>query len=113
MGKDLTGTSICPVGRVRKLAMGPQYLGAFTIGDQLLWAQPNRCAGCCGLFRRSNVDSGRSRRNFWVQLCTTVSVLIGLATHFIRKSTFWILSRLAHMEWTFQRKAIALKTLRP
>ena len=33
-----------PVGRIRKLAMGPQYLGAFTIGDQLLWgaAEPLR-----------------------------------------------------------------------
>jgi aspartate-semialdehyde dehydrogenase len=33
-----------PVGRVRKLAMGPQYVGAFTIGDQLLWgaAEPLR-----------------------------------------------------------------------
>jgi len=26
-----------PVGRIRKLAMGSEYLGAFTIGDQLLW----------------------------------------------------------------------------
>jgi aspartate-semialdehyde dehydrogenase len=33
-----------PVGRVRKLALGPRYLGAFTIGDQLLWgaAEPLR-----------------------------------------------------------------------
>jgi aspartate-semialdehyde dehydrogenase len=33
-----------PVGRIRKLAMGPEYLGAFTIGDQLLWgaAEPLR-----------------------------------------------------------------------
>jgi aspartate-semialdehyde dehydrogenase len=33
-----------PVGRLRKLAMGPEYLGAFTIGDQLLWgaAEPLR-----------------------------------------------------------------------
>ena len=32
------------VGRIRKLAMGPEYLGAFTIGDQLLWgaAEPLR-----------------------------------------------------------------------
>jgi aspartate-semialdehyde dehydrogenase len=32
------------VGRVRKLALGPHYLGAFTIGDQLLWgaAEPLR-----------------------------------------------------------------------
>ena len=40
----VTGTMTIPVGRVRKLAMGPQYLGAFTIGDQLLWgaAEPLR-----------------------------------------------------------------------
>ena len=40
----VTGTMSIPVGRVRKLAIGPQYLGAFTIGDQLLWgaAEPLR-----------------------------------------------------------------------
>ena len=40
----VTGTLDIPVGRVRKLAMGPQYVGAFTIGDQLLWgaAEPLR-----------------------------------------------------------------------
>ncbi len=40
----VTGTMNIPVGRVRKLALGPQYLGAFTIGDQLLWgaAEPLR-----------------------------------------------------------------------
>jgi len=40
----VTGTLTIPVGRIRKLAMGPQYLGAFTIGDQLLWgaAEPLR-----------------------------------------------------------------------
>jgi aspartate-semialdehyde dehydrogenase len=40
----VTGTMSIPVGRVRKLAMGPEYLGAFTIGDQLLWgaAEPLR-----------------------------------------------------------------------
>ena len=39
-----TGTLDIPVGRVRKLAMGPTYLGSFTIGDQLLWgaAEPLR-----------------------------------------------------------------------
>jgi aspartate-semialdehyde dehydrogenase len=26
-----------PVGRLRKLALGPGFLGAFTVGDQLLW----------------------------------------------------------------------------
>ncbi len=40
----VTGTMSIPVGRLRKLAMGPQYLGAFTVGDQLLWgaAEPLR-----------------------------------------------------------------------
>jgi aspartate-semialdehyde dehydrogenase len=40
----VTGTMNIPVGRLRKLAMGPEYLGAFTIGDQLLWgaAEPLR-----------------------------------------------------------------------
>jgi aspartate-semialdehyde dehydrogenase len=40
----VTGTLTIPVGRIRQLAMGPQYLGAFTIGDQLLWgaAEPLR-----------------------------------------------------------------------
>ena len=40
----VTGTMTIPVGRVRKLAMGPEYIGAFTIGDQLLWgaAEPLR-----------------------------------------------------------------------
>ena len=40
----VTGTMQIPVGRVRKLALGPSYVGAFTIGDQLLWgaAEPLR-----------------------------------------------------------------------
>ena len=40
----VTGTMNIAVGRVRKLALGPQYLGAYTIGDQLLWgaAEPLR-----------------------------------------------------------------------
>jgi aspartate-semialdehyde dehydrogenase len=40
----VTGTMDIPVGRVRKLAMGREYLGAFTVGDQLLWgaAEPLR-----------------------------------------------------------------------
>jgi aspartate-semialdehyde dehydrogenase len=40
----VSGTMNIPVGRMRKLALGPQYLGAFTIGDQLLWgaAEPLR-----------------------------------------------------------------------
>jgi aspartate-semialdehyde dehydrogenase len=40
----VTGTLTVPVGRMRKLNMGPQYLSAFTVGDQLLWgaAEPLR-----------------------------------------------------------------------
>ena len=40
----VTGTMHIPVGRIRKLAMGEDYLGAFTVGDQLLWgaAEPLR-----------------------------------------------------------------------
>jgi aspartate-semialdehyde dehydrogenase len=41
---SVTGTLTVPVGRLHKLAMGSEYLGAFTVGDQLLWgaAEPLR-----------------------------------------------------------------------
>jgi aspartate-semialdehyde dehydrogenase len=40
----ITGTLTTPVGRIRKMSMGPQYISAFTVGDQLLWgaAEPLR-----------------------------------------------------------------------
>lgn len=40
----VTGTLSVPVGRLRKMSMGPEYLAAFTVGDQLLWgaAEPLR-----------------------------------------------------------------------
>ena len=40
----VSGTLSVPIGRLRKLAMGPRYLSAFTVGDQLLWgaAEPLR-----------------------------------------------------------------------
>jgi aspartate-semialdehyde dehydrogenase len=40
----VTGTLSIPVGRIRKLTMGPEYISAFTVGDQLLWgaAEPLR-----------------------------------------------------------------------
>jgi aspartate-semialdehyde dehydrogenase len=39
-----TGSLEVPVGRIRKLEMGPDYISAFTVGDQLLWgaAEPLR-----------------------------------------------------------------------
>jgi aspartate-semialdehyde dehydrogenase len=40
----VSGTLGIPIGRVRKLAMGGEYVSAFTVGDQLLWgaAEPLR-----------------------------------------------------------------------
>jgi aspartate-semialdehyde dehydrogenase len=40
----VTGSLTVPIGRLRKLSMGSRYLGAFTVGDQLLWgaAEPLR-----------------------------------------------------------------------
>jgi aspartate-semialdehyde dehydrogenase len=40
----VTGTLSIPVGRLRKMNIGPEYLSAFTVGDQLLWgaAEPLR-----------------------------------------------------------------------
>lgn len=40
----VTGTLTTPIGRVRKLAIGNEYISAFTVGDQLLWgaAEPLR-----------------------------------------------------------------------
>jgi aspartate-semialdehyde dehydrogenase len=40
----VTGTLTTPIGRLRKMSMGPEYLSAFTVGDQLLWgaAEPLR-----------------------------------------------------------------------
>ena len=40
----VNGTMSIPIGRLRKLALGPEYISAFTVGDQLLWgaAEPLR-----------------------------------------------------------------------
>ena len=40
----ISGTLLCPVGRVRKMNIGPEYVSCFTVGDQLLWgaAEPVR-----------------------------------------------------------------------
>ncbi|MCB9539733.1 MAG: aspartate-semialdehyde dehydrogenase [Myxococcales bacterium] len=42
----VSGTLSVPIGRLRKMKMGPTFLNAFTVGDQLLWgaAEPVRCA---------------------------------------------------------------------
>lgn len=44
--EEISGTMRVPVGRIRKMSMGDNYLNAFSIGDQLLWgaAEPLRRA---------------------------------------------------------------------
>ncbi len=44
----VTGSLHVPVGRLRKMNMGPEYLSAFTVGDQLLWGRQSHCVACCG-----------------------------------------------------------------
>ena len=58
----VTGTLKTPVGRLRKLSMGPEYLSAFTVGDQLLWgaAEPLRRMLRILVGSESAVGSGRS-----------------------------------------------------
>jgi aspartate-semialdehyde dehydrogenase len=40
----VSGKMTIPIGRLRKLSLGPEYWSAFTVGDQLLWgaAEPLR-----------------------------------------------------------------------
>ena len=54
----VTGTLTTPVGRLRKLNMGPEYLSAFTVGDQLLWGAASRCAVCCASWRNNLLNTG-------------------------------------------------------
>jgi len=54
--RDLTaaavsGTLTIPVGRLRKLAMGGEYLSAFTVGDQLLWGAAEPLKRMLGILR--------------------------------------------------------------
>ena len=54
----VTGTLRVPVGRLRKLAMGREYLGAFTVGDQLLWGAAEPLRRMLRILQRANVGSG-------------------------------------------------------
>jgi aspartate-semialdehyde dehydrogenase len=47
----VSGTLNVPVGRLHKLNMGPQYLGAFTVGDQLLWGAAEPLRRMIGILR--------------------------------------------------------------
>jgi aspartate-semialdehyde dehydrogenase len=54
----VTGTLKVPVGRLRKLAMGGEYLGAFTVGDQLLWGAAEPLRRMLRILQSANVVSG-------------------------------------------------------
>lgn len=47
----VAGTLDIAVGRIRKLGMGPEYLGAFTVGDQLLWGAAEPLRRLLGILR--------------------------------------------------------------
>lgn len=55
----VTGTLTTPVGRLRKLNMGPEFLSAFTVGDQLLWGLRSHCAGCYVSWRNAGLPDKR------------------------------------------------------
>lgn len=47
----VSGTLNVPVGRLHKLNMGPEFLGAFTVGDQLLWGAAEPLRRMLGILR--------------------------------------------------------------
>ncbi|MGA9470122.1 MAG: Asd/ArgC dimerization domain-containing protein, partial [Candidatus Macondimonas sp.] len=47
----VTGQLQVPVGRLRKLNLGPEYLAAFTVGDQLLWGAAEPLRRMLGILR--------------------------------------------------------------
>lgn len=49
----VTGTLAVPIGRLRKLPMGPEYLTAFTVGDQLLWGAAEPLRRMLGILREA------------------------------------------------------------
>ncbi len=50
----VTGTLTIALGRLRKLNMGPEYLGAFTVGDQLLWGAAEPLRRMLSIIREQN-----------------------------------------------------------
>ena len=57
----VTGRMHIPVGRLRKLSMGGQYLSAFTVGDQLLWGAAEPLRRMLLILLESGTASARSR----------------------------------------------------
>jgi aspartate-semialdehyde dehydrogenase len=54
----VTGTLDVPVGRVRKLRMGGEYVSAFTVGDQLLWGAAEPLRRMLGILLKARVAVG-------------------------------------------------------
>jgi aspartate-semialdehyde dehydrogenase len=55
----VTGTLQVPIGRLRKLAMGGEYLTAFTVGDQLLWGAAEPLRRMLRILQNAPVSAGR------------------------------------------------------
>ena len=53
----VSGTLSVPIGRIHKLRMGPEYVGAFTVGDQLLWGAAEPLRRMLGILRE-HLDDG-------------------------------------------------------
>jgi aspartate-semialdehyde dehydrogenase len=51
----VTGTLDVPIGRLRKMKMGGEYLSAFTVGDQLLWGAAEPLRRMLGMLLKSSV----------------------------------------------------------
>ena len=51
----VTGTLDVPIGRLRKLKMGGEYLSAFTVGDQLLWGAAEPLRRMLGILLKARV----------------------------------------------------------
>jgi aspartate-semialdehyde dehydrogenase len=51
----VTGTLDVPIGRLRKLKMGGEYLSAFTVGDQLLWGAAEPLRRMLGILQKARV----------------------------------------------------------
>ncbi|MFZ3323704.1 MAG: aspartate-semialdehyde dehydrogenase [Usitatibacter sp.] len=54
----VTGTLEVPIGRLRKLRMGGEYLSAFTVGDQLLWGAAEPLRRMLGILLKARVPAG-------------------------------------------------------
>jgi aspartate-semialdehyde dehydrogenase len=59
----VTGRMHIPVGRLRKLSMGGEYLAAFTVGDQLLWGAAEPLRRMLRILLETGTDASRARGN--------------------------------------------------